>query len=129
MYDIGGGPRTTCRSWFSPTLCSGIRLRSTGLTASVFTPWAIHPVASLLLFLLPSLFDLRTHCIAQAGLELAILMPQPSRSYNSRHVPPSPAKRGFLTSRFVYMRSLTSVLLVSDFFLGTVYPVIICSTS
>lgn len=84
---------------------------------------------SFLHSLLPSLFDTRIHCIAQAGLELAILIPQPSGSYNSGHVLPSPANRGFLTSRFVYMRSLTSVLLVSDFFLGTVYPVIICSTS
>ena len=39
---VCGCQRTTCRNWFSPTICIlGIKLRSLGLALSTYTRWAI----------------------------------------------------------------------------------------
>lgn len=48
-------------------------------------------VGERLLISLFSVFETESHCAAQDSLELTILLPQLSKCWDSRHVPPCPA--------------------------------------
>jgi hypothetical protein len=52
----------------------------------------VYYIALISIFVLGVCFESRSHCVAQAGLDLMILLFLPLTCWDYKHVPPCPAK-------------------------------------
>jgi hypothetical protein len=57
----------------------------------LYSSYTKHEVVNVFICFFVSLFEIESCCVAQAGLKLLILLPQPGQCWDYRHTPPHPA--------------------------------------